>query len=147
MAFTYLTSNKNNVIRVIRLPIEVVCIQAKRIYSSIRSKKIITLRWDIPIATQNITFPLQELLSCRVKEVQVKESRIIPFRATGRVYVEVCYLVKVEVIYRDSVGNVGITVLREEVRRRSRPLHGNSAMSGTADISLELLHCYVEKGR
>lgn len=139
MTLTNIAVNKNNVISIIKKPVEIVCIQVKKIYSRCRSQGVITLRWDY-----STDAPLQELISCRVREVQVKECRLFPLIFSNKVSVEVCYLVKVDIVYRDSVGKIGMAFFDKELHRRSRPLPGTPAMNGMADVSLELLDCHVE---
>lgn len=139
MTFTSMAVNKNNVICIIRKPVEIVCIQVQKVYSRCRSKGFMNLRWAFPPDN-----PPQELISCRIKEVRVQECRLISLLFSKKVIVEVCYRVKVEVKYLDRTGKIRFAALEKELLRRSRPMPGRSTMSGVADLSLELLDCQIE---
>lgn len=146
MAFTCITANFNNRIRIVKLPIEIACIQTRRIYSRCRSGSQVTLRLQFPWDNlQSGALPPRAIISCRVQEVQVKNCRLVPLQTRHMVMVEAYYMVKVEVTYRDSAGSIRVAALQEELCRRSRPMPGTAAMSGAAEVTLEPIHCYLDR--
>ena len=145
MTFTGMAANLHNVIRFIKTPVKVVCIQVWKVYSRCRHRGAVTLCWNYGAAAQKPTpFPPLKLLSCRLTEARIIESRLLHLKLINKVFVKIRYLVQVEAVYRDCAGNIGVAVMREELARRSGPLPGTPAMSGAADLSLDLLQCRLD---
>lgn len=144
--FTDMAINFNNLIRVAEKPLKVVCLAVKRVFSRTKSRGLFTLQWQYPASGARPTpFPPQEIISCSLKEVVVKECRLHPLAFRRLVVVGVTYRVKVQVVYLDLEGNMGVATLHEEVRRYSRPLPGSPLMSAVAGVALDLADCHLER--
>ncbi|UNC91149.1 hypothetical protein [Candidatus Contubernalis alkaliaceticus] len=143
MTFTNLAVNKRNSFVVKKRPGEIVCIMVDKIYRCYRKKQLINLQWNYPCCSENSSLP-QEILSCEVKEVRVKECRVIPLRSRRLISFEVCYLVKVEVVFLDHGGNKRVELLQKEVHRHLGPVPGAPTLNGLAEVSLDLLHSKVD---
>ncbi len=143
MTFTDMAVNQSNKFVVKKRPGEIVCIMADKIYRCYRNKQLINLQWDFPCCSENPS-SLQEVISCQVIDILVKECSVIPLRSRRLISFKVCYLVKVEVVFLDRGGNKRVELIQKEVHRHVGPVPGDPTLNGLAEVSLDLLHSKVD---
>ncbi len=144
-AFTDFAINANNYLCFVRLPVEKACLLVKKLFSRTRSRRLVAVQWcpssPAPLLTAG---PPHEIISCRIAAVRVKKCHIHPLQFCHRVVLEVAFLVKLVVVYRDRTGQIGVTRFQKEFCRQSQPLPGALFMSGAAGVTLDLVDCRVE---
>ncbi len=142
--FTDMAVNADNLICIARRPLEIVCLLVKRLFGRSRSKTAVTLQWRyLPSAPGATPLPPHMIISCHLDKASVKECLLLPLAFRRQVTLEITYQVKAIVTYCDIAGNIGIAVLRKELRRRSRPMPGNLFMSSAARVTLDLVDCRI----
>ncbi len=143
MVFSGMASNINNMIRVIIQPIEIVCIQVKKIFSQCIKTGIIEIKWVYEDAGDKPTpYPPAEVVSCLVKEIEVIEARLLP-RKKEKVSVFIKYRLKIQITYLDKEENRGAFFIEQELCRLSAPLTGDCSMLPEADIGVSVSACEI----
>lgn len=145
MTFSNLAENINNIIHIMKAPLEIVCIQVKKVYSCLSRRNCFMVQWSYnQVFDKPTPLPPALIVSCNVIQVKPESCTLIPVRK-GFVSVATRYLVHLQITYRDGAGNTGVVNLEHKNFYRSPPLPGTTFMHGEVDIAVGMLRCSLEE--